>query len=100
MIPENILTLTVEGVRDATGLGRNKIYELIKSGRLESVVIGSRRLIKKASLERLIEEGETTQRGANAKEAIAARYAPAPRAARAEAGRKAAAQKRRATADA
>ena len=38
------------------GLKRSKLYELMAEGRLESVKIGKSRLIKTASLRRLIEE--------------------------------------------
>lgn len=37
------------------GLGRTKIYELINAGKLEAVKIGRRRLIKTASIQRLID---------------------------------------------
>lgn len=40
-----------------TGIGRSKLYELIKSGDVETVKIGTATLVKVASLRRLIERG-------------------------------------------
>lgn len=44
------------GIPDAAkalGLGRSKIYELIGEGRLETVTIGRRRLVRVASVKAL-----------------------------------------------
>lgn len=49
------ITTTIEGARAASGLGRTKLYELIGEGRLETVKVGRRTLIKTASLRRLLE---------------------------------------------
>ncbi len=38
--------LTINEFTEAYSLGRSKTYELIKQGRLKSVVVGGRRLIR------------------------------------------------------
>jgi len=38
------------------GLGHTRIYELIRDKKLDSVLIGKRRLIEVASIERLVEQ--------------------------------------------
>jgi excisionase family DNA binding protein len=48
------LTVTVNEAKRISGLGRSKLYELIKQGRLESVRVDDRRLINWASLRRLL----------------------------------------------
>lgn len=40
-----------------TGIGRSKLYELIKAGEVETVKIGTATLVKVASLHRLVERG-------------------------------------------
>ena len=40
-----------------TGIGRSKLYELIKSGEVETVKIGTATLVTMASLRRLVERG-------------------------------------------
>ncbi|TSB04576.1 helix-turn-helix domain-containing protein [Sphingorhabdus contaminans] len=48
------------GVNDAcavSSIKRTKLYELIKDGRLETVKIGKRTIVKAESLRRLIEGG-------------------------------------------
>ncbi|MFS0738687.1 helix-turn-helix domain-containing protein [Sphingomonas sp. 1P06PA] len=40
-----------------TGIGRSKLYELIKSGDLKTVKIGTATLVTMASLRRLVERG-------------------------------------------
>jgi excisionase family DNA binding protein len=49
------VTISITGAAKALGLGRTSIYELIKSGRLETVKFGRRHLIKTASIRRLID---------------------------------------------
>ena len=49
------ITVTIEGAKQATGLGTTKIYELINEGKLETVKVGRRTLIKVASLRALLE---------------------------------------------
>lgn len=39
----------------ALGIGKTKTYSLIAEGQLETVAIGTRRLVKVASINRLIE---------------------------------------------
>jgi excisionase family DNA binding protein len=39
----------------ALGIGKTKTYELIADGQLECVTIGTRRLVKVASINRLVE---------------------------------------------
>lgn len=48
------VTTTIDGTRKATGLGTTKIYELIGEGRLETVKIGRRTLVKVASIRALV----------------------------------------------
>jgi excisionase family DNA binding protein len=48
------ITVTVTEARRLSGLGRSKIYELIAAGRLDSIVIDRRRLIRVQSLKRLL----------------------------------------------
>lgn len=50
------LTITIDGTKKATGLGATKIYELIKEGKLETVSIGRRRLVKVASIRALVDQ--------------------------------------------
>ena len=40
------VTVTVEGARKALGLGNTKIYELIGEGRLKTIKVGRRTLVK------------------------------------------------------
>jgi excisionase family DNA binding protein len=40
-----------------TGIGRSKLYELIKSGDVETVKIGTATLVRMASLRQLVERG-------------------------------------------
>jgi len=49
------ITTTIDGARKATGLGTTKIYELIGAGKLETVKIGRRTLVKVASIRALLE---------------------------------------------
>lgn len=48
-------TTSVSETAKALGLGRTKIYELIAEGRLETVRIGRRRLIKVESIRLLLD---------------------------------------------
>lgn len=50
------ITVTIEGTRQATGLGVTKIYELIGAGKLETVKIGRRTLVKTKSIRALLGE--------------------------------------------
>lgn len=50
------LTTSVNATMRALGLGRTTVNAMISDGRLESVKLGGRRLVKVASIRRLIEE--------------------------------------------
>ena len=52
------ITVTVDGARKALGIGTTKIYELIGSGRLRSVKLGRRTLIRTESIRNLINDLE------------------------------------------
>jgi excisionase family DNA binding protein len=66
-----ILAFNVTDAARATGVGRGKIHELISQGRLASTLVGGRRIIPRAALEQLVNEGERPKvgRGLNAVEA-------------------------------
>ena len=49
--------ISISEAAKSLGLGRTTIYRLIKAGELESVRIGSRRLLKVESIRRIIEQG-------------------------------------------
>ena len=53
--PPDRITATSPEFRRLSGIGRSRIYELLKAGELESIHIGSRRLILIDSYRRLIE---------------------------------------------
>jgi excisionase family DNA binding protein len=48
------LTVTVDGAKALTGLGKTKLYELIGEGKLETVKVGTRTLIKTKSIRQLV----------------------------------------------
>jgi excisionase family DNA binding protein len=50
------ITVTVADACKAIGVGRTVIYELLAAGRLESIHLGRRRLIKTDSIRRLVNE--------------------------------------------
>ena len=50
------LTTSVNGAAKALGIGRTSIYALIRDGRLETVKLGRRTLIKVSSIRRLVDE--------------------------------------------
>jgi excisionase family DNA binding protein len=50
------LGYSVEDAAPILGVGRTTIFELIASGRLESVKIGRRRIIPADALQRLLDE--------------------------------------------
>jgi excisionase family DNA binding protein len=50
------ITTSINDTAKALGLGRTKIYDLIARGKLETVKIGRRTLVKVASIHRLLEE--------------------------------------------
>jgi len=51
------LTVRIPEALRLTGIGRSKLYELIKSGDVETVKIGTATLVTMASLRRLVERG-------------------------------------------
>lgn len=55
--PERLAFSTAEAAK-TLGIGRATIYELIRSGELSSVKIGSRRLIRRQALEDLLDRLE------------------------------------------
>jgi hypothetical protein len=54
--PVPLLT-SIEGGARMLGLGRSKTLQLVYAGEIESVLIGKRRLLKIASIQRLAETG-------------------------------------------
>jgi excisionase family DNA binding protein len=54
-IPDRAHLLTVDEACEALGIGRTKTYELVMSGVLDSVKIGSRRLIAVSTIADYIE---------------------------------------------
>lgn len=50
------LTVTVAGAKNALGIGSTKIYELIGEGRLLTVKIGRRTLIRTDSIYALVDK--------------------------------------------
>tara|TARA_R110000868_G_scaffold202806_3_gene450642 strand:+ start:8685 stop:8852 length:168 start_codon:yes stop_codon:yes gene_type:complete len=52
-----IIATSVKDAAKALSLGRTSIYSLIRDGRLETVKLGRRTLIKVESIRRLIDEG-------------------------------------------
>lgn len=51
------LTYSIATACQMLGIGRTRVYELINEGHVETVRIGRRRLVKAASLRKLIEQG-------------------------------------------
>jgi excisionase family DNA binding protein len=54
------LTCTINEAREATGLGRTKLYELIGAGHLATTTVGRRRLVVVRSLLSLLETNRST----------------------------------------
>jgi hypothetical protein len=55
------LAITIKTTGDVLGIGLTKTWELVKEGKLETIAIGTRRLVLFASIERLVEELRVTQ---------------------------------------
>ena len=55
-LPIEPLTVRIPVAIHLTGIGRSKIYELIKAGRLDTVKVGASTLVTVASLRRLVEK--------------------------------------------
>jgi predicted DNA-binding transcriptional regulator AlpA len=58
--PVERLLVSVNYAAAMLGLGRSSTYELINSGRLESVAVLKRRLVKVASVRRVADEGSAS----------------------------------------
>jgi hypothetical protein len=56
-LPIEPLTVRIPVAIQLTGIGRSKLYELIKAGDVETVKIGTATLVTMASLRRLVERG-------------------------------------------
>lgn len=55
--PPEPLAYTIHDACRISSIGRTRLYELIKEGKLEARKVGKRTLVMAASLRRLIEEG-------------------------------------------
>ena len=51
------LTVTVAGAKKALGLGTTKIYDLINDGKLRTVKVGRRTLVRTDSIRQLVDAG-------------------------------------------
>jgi excisionase family DNA binding protein len=49
-----LLAVSVKDAARALGVGRTTVYALVNEGKIETIHVGRRRLIKTASLRRLI----------------------------------------------
>jgi len=50
------ITVTIDGAKKATGLGTTKLYELINQGKLQTIKIGRRTLVKTDSIRALVDQ--------------------------------------------
>ena len=50
------ITVTVDGAKKALGIGHTKLYELIGEGRLSTIKIGRRTLVKVDSIRQLVDQ--------------------------------------------
>jgi excisionase family DNA binding protein len=50
------VTVTIADTQRVTGLGRTKLYELIGAGRLQTIKIGRRTLVKTDSIRALVDQ--------------------------------------------
>lgn len=50
------ITVTINETKKVTGLGHTKVYELINQGKLQTVKIGRRTLVKTASIRALVDQ--------------------------------------------
>jgi excisionase family DNA binding protein len=50
-------TLTLDEVREVTRIGRNTLYEWVRTGKLRSLKVGRRVLVPKSAVEELVEGG-------------------------------------------
>jgi excisionase family DNA binding protein len=51
------LAYRVKQFCDSVGLGKTKFYELVRAGKIRTIVIGGRRLVPADEAERLVREG-------------------------------------------
>lgn len=54
---DQLLALRINDAARALGVGRTHLYRLINEGKIDTICLGRRRLVKAASLRKLIEEG-------------------------------------------
>jgi excisionase family DNA binding protein len=52
------ILVSIPDAAKALGIGRSKVYELVGEGRLETVTIGRRRLVRVESIRALAEAAE------------------------------------------
>lgn len=50
------LTLTINDTARLLGIGRTHLYQLIRDGKIETISLGRRRLVKFASVRKLVED--------------------------------------------
>jgi len=67
------LTCTVKEALAALSLGRSKFYELVGAGEIDTIKVGTRTLVKVASLLRIVEGESLSTNGPTTKSRIAAR---------------------------
>jgi excisionase family DNA binding protein len=53
----NRLAFRVKAFCKSIGIGRTKFYELVRDGKIKTVVIGGRRLVPADEAQRLVREG-------------------------------------------
>ena len=63
--PDDRITATIPEFRRLSGIGRSRIYELLDAGEIDSIYLGTRRVILIDSYRRLIErQRQSAQRPA------------------------------------
>jgi len=67
------LTCTVKEALAALSLGRSKFYELVGAGKIDTIKVVTRTLVKVASLLRIVEGESLSTNGPTTKSRIAAR---------------------------
>ena len=68
--------MSIKDAAKVLGLGRSTIYRFMGEGRLQTVKIGNRTLIKTASIRGVVEGGKRTFVNAATRKPVAARAAP------------------------
>jgi len=56
--PEPAMLFAIHEAADILGIGRTNVYALLKTGKLQSVRIGGRRLIPRTALEQFVADLE------------------------------------------